>query len=285
MKLTDQEEKALAEACTRLAAGDFAFIDGGCGTGGSLEFCEAVFGKGRGVGFDSSPAKIEGAKANGYSSYRGNLASIGLPAHSVSFVSFLDVLEHLPDIATTRKILLNMAETARDFIFIRHPSFEDIEYLSEYGLKLGWTDWHGHPNMMTLADYDELFHELGWSAPTVFGQKPIASSFHPAIVPASAPTDTVEYDPALHTEKPEIHFDRVVFSQFDIFVRLNLDLPEEEWREVTNHAINRVNGTTRLNGLGVVHTQHTTSPPPRSRLRAEVARLARRLRLRRSSSR
>lgn len=250
MKLTEEEEKAVDEARSRLAQGEFAFIDGGCGIGGSLAFCEKTFGRSPGIGFDSSPAKVERAVAAGHCVYRADLASIDLPPRSVSFVSFLDVLEHLPNVTVTRSILENMGCVARDFLFIRHPSFEDIAYLEERGLKLDWTDWHGHPNMMTLADFDALFRELGWSAPTVFGQKPIEDSRHPSIVPLDAPTDTVGYDPAIHSKKPGIRFDRVVYSQFDIFVRLNPDLSRRDWKNLTERVVSRRNGTEALAALG-----------------------------------
>ncbi|HEB88560.1 MAG TPA: hypothetical protein ENI85_03230 [Deltaproteobacteria bacterium] len=251
--LTDSSSSKgnLDEARDRLIAGEFAFIDGGCGIGGSIAYCEKTFGRGPGIGFDSSPGKIERARADGHPAYRADLTSIELPERCVSFLSFLDVLEHLPDIEVTRSILANMEHVARDFIFIRHPSFEDIDYLKALGLKLTWTDWHGHPNMMSLADFDALFRELGWSAPSVFGQKPILDSTHPAIVPIDAPRDSKEYDRDRHSDKPYHRFERRIHSQFDIFVRINQEMPDSEWEKIVHGVRKRRHRTIPLTGLGI----------------------------------
>jgi hypothetical protein len=248
---SDRRESELDSIRRRLGEGEFSFIDGGCGIGGSMDYCQKTFGRGIGIGFDSSFDKIERAKLAGHTACVADMKSISLPENCVSFVSFLDVLEHLPDIETTESILENMATLAHDFIFIRHPSFEDIEYLRGHGLKLTWTDWHGHPNMMSLADFDDVFHRLSWSAPTVLGQKPIADSSHPSIVPENAPRDTIDYDPKLHREKRSIKFDRAIYSQFDIFVRLNDELTAREWTGITKSVANLRNQTKALAPIGI----------------------------------
>jgi len=236
---------SLEDARKRLSAGEFAFVDAGCSAGGSLAFCERVFRKGRGIGFDISPDKIARAGEAGHVVCQADLATVDLPSRSVHFVSLLDFLEHLPQLALARDILANMARVARDFLFIRHPNFEDLEYLKTLGLKLDWTDWHGHPNMMTLADFEQLTRELGLPAPTIIAQKPIGDSSHPSIVPLSAPRDTVGYDPALHGPKPTIRFDRPVYSQFDLFVRLDDSLVGSVWDRITSHVVEK-RGSVRL---------------------------------------
>ncbi|MDP6959743.1 MAG: class I SAM-dependent methyltransferase, partial [Planctomycetota bacterium] len=127
IKMRIKIEPEIGDLLSKLVQGKFGFIDGGCGSGGSLEYCEKTFGRGPGIGFDSSSQKIDLAQASGYTVYKADMASVSLPNKCVSFVSFLDVLEHLPDIQTAEKILKNMGTVARDFIFIRHPSFEDME--------------------------------------------------------------------------------------------------------------------------------------------------------------
>ncbi len=250
MTSQDEENEELDRVRHLLRRGDFNFIDGGCGSGGSLAYCEKTFAGGRGLGFDASPSKIEAARAAGHRAYLADMISLELPERCVSFISFLDVLEHLPDIATTRSILENMASMARDFIFIRHPSFEDIDYLKTFGLKIDWTDWHGHPNMMLLDDFDALFRDLGWTASAVFGQKPIMNSSHVSVVPEDAPRDTVGYDAERHGLKQNIRFDRVMYSQFDIFVRLNRDMSDSEWGQITKTVVSRRNRTKALRSLG-----------------------------------
>jgi len=248
-------EISLEEARARLAAGEFAFVDGGCGAGGSLAYCERLFRKGRGLGFDASAGKIALAVAAGQVVCRADLATVELPERSVYFVSLLDFLEHLPDLARTREILANMARVARDFLFIRHPGFEDIEYLARLGLKLDWTDWHGHTNMMTIAELDRLIRELGFPAPTIVAQKPILDSSHRSIVPLSAPRDTVGYDPARHGPKPEVRFDRTIHTQFDVFVRLGRDLSDAAWGRIVSHVV-PVRGQSTAKTAGPAEPPH-----------------------------
>lgn len=244
-------ELSLEEARTRLAAGEFAFVDGGCSAGGSLAYCEQLFRKGRGLGFDSSARKIGLACAAGHVVCQADLATIELPERSVYFVSLLDFLEHLPDLDRTRAILSNLSRVARDFLFIRHPSFEDIDYLAGLGLKLDWTDWHGHTNMLKLAEIERLVRELGFPAPTVIPQKPILEASHPSVVPLCAPRDTVGYDPARHAPKPALRFDRELHAQYDIFIRIGRELSDAAWHRITSHVIpprTRMTATTGGSG-------------------------------------
>jgi len=234
------------EARARMRAGEFVFVDAGCGIGGSLAYCEKLFGRGRGIGFDASAAKIAEATAAGHAAYQADLATIDLPERSVLFVSLLDFVEHLPGADATRAILANLGRVARDFLFIRHPNFEDIERLASHGLKLDWTDWHGHTNMLRLAELDALIRGLGWPAATVFAQKPILDSGHPSVVPLSAPRDTVGYDAERHGPKALVAFDRPVYTQFDLFVRVNPALTDAEWTRITRRVARKQGETTRL---------------------------------------
>lgn len=230
-------EISLEEARARLTAGEFAFIDGGCGAGGSLAYCEQLFRKGRGLGFDSSERKIDLAVAAGQIVCRADLETVELPERSVAFVSLLDFLEHLPDRDRTRGILANLVRVARDFIFIRHPNFEDIDYLAGLGLKLAWTDWHGHTNMLKLVELEDLVRDLGLPTPTVVPQKTLPDSSHPSVVPLCAPRDTIRYDSAIHGPKPAVRFDRPVQTQFDVFIRINPALTDAAWGRITSHVI------------------------------------------------
>ncbi|MEZ4334528.1 MAG: class I SAM-dependent methyltransferase [Myxococcota bacterium] len=246
MAADEDATAALAQAVERLRSGAFAFVDAGCSSGGSLDYCARTFGQGRGVGFDRSPAKVASARAAGHEAYEADLGKIELPAKSVLFVSLLDFLEHLPDLETTRVILERLARVARDFLFIRHPSFEDIAYLRSLGLKLDWTDWHGHRNMMRLRDFESLCREFGWPAPTILAQKPILDSDHPSILPLSAPPDSVGYDASKHGPKPKLRFERPVYTQFDIFIGINPALTPAQWFRITERVVSPQAGTRRI---------------------------------------
>jgi len=86
--------------------------------------------------------------------------------------------------------------------------------------------------MMRLDDFHSVFKSLGWEQYVIMPQKQIFDSSHPAVVPLDAPCDTVRYNPNTHGPKTSLYFTRPVWTQFDIFVRLNSNMEEKVWREV-----------------------------------------------------
>lgn len=223
------EEEVLSD----LTAGKYAFIDAGCASGGSIEHCEARFGLGRGLGLDWYPDDLEVARKKGLSVARCDLMTEALPEKCIAFASMMDYLEHLPDEASAVAMLEKLARSARDFLFIRHPSFDDIEYLAHLDLKFGWTDWESHTNMMTIDDYRRVFAALGWNDYVIHPDMPVTDSSHVAVVPASAPQETYEYEVSLGP-KPQVTFDHTLYGKYDIFVRLNPELPDAAWNRLTS---------------------------------------------------
>jgi len=216
-----------------LADGRFAFLDAGCGSGGSLDHCARRFARKPGLGLECDEIQIELARRRGYEVAYCDLRAVELPPRCVQFTAMVDVLEHLPDRADARRLLAAAARASRDFLFIRHPSFDDIEYLARLGLKLTWTDWAEHTNPMRRQELTGMLEELGWRDYAIAPHQLIADSDHPAVVPLDAPRDTRAYDPMLHGPKPTIRFDRVLHGKHDIFVRLNPDLDDPSWRRVS----------------------------------------------------
>ncbi len=215
-----------------LNEGRFAFLDAGTSKGGGLSYCATVFGRGAGLGLDRDPIKVRQALENGCAAALCDLETIELSRGCVSFVSMMDFLEHLPDQATAERVLRNLSRAARDFLFIRHPSFEDVDYLRGLGLKLGWTDWSGHPNAMRMEDFRRMFERCGWPDYAIIAQKPIADSSHPAILAHDGPRNVVKYDRARHGPKPDVKFDKPVYTQFDLLVRLPGLTSDQEWQEL-----------------------------------------------------
>ncbi|MGJ3242023.1 MAG: methyltransferase domain-containing protein [Opitutales bacterium] len=230
--LTEQEQADLDRALAAMAAGQFDFVDAGTSKGGSLVLCQKRFQCGPGIGFDSDPEKIALARKAGHHVYRCDLLETPLPENSVSFGSMLDFLEHLPDEAMAKQFLVNIARASRDFLVVRHPSFEDIEYLADFDLKIGWTHWSGHKNMMTVADFERVFADLGWTEYAIKPRRQILSSEDPAVVPIHAPINAVHYNDEVHGPKNSVAFDRPVYTGFDIFVALRPFEPRE-WRKLT----------------------------------------------------
>lgn len=194
----------------------YDFLDLGCGIGGSLESAAHRFG-GRGLGVDNDPDKVREAQAAGRSVVLGDITALQIE-QEVAFVSLDNVLEHLPSLDAVRATLDNAARAATDFIYIRHPSFEDEWYLRHLGLKQYWTDWSGHPMHLTLSDLAWLLRELElgrWEVSPVWLAR---DSNHPTVVPASAPRNSQKYDQELHGDKPSTAFERRVWYAFDIII-------------------------------------------------------------------
>ncbi|WP_425395403.1 class I SAM-dependent methyltransferase [Aeoliella sp.] len=217
-----------------LKSGEYSFIDLGCGTGESIAHCENQFKRGKGIGFDISPSKIAGAIDNGYPAIFADVTKTDFDDDLVDFCTMMDFLEHLRTEEAAVAILEAAGKVAKDFLFIRHPSFEDRDYLESLELKLDWTDWSGHRNRMLLSDFHRVFASLGWSDYIIIPQKQILSSDHPAIVPVTAATDTVRYNATVHGSKRFLTFNRPLWTQFDIYVRLSPDFLQQDWLNVVS---------------------------------------------------
>jgi hypothetical protein len=220
-----------------LAAGHYAFIDAGCAAGGSIDHCTRRFGMSPGLGLDYSDADLARARAAGHDVLWCNLLDpeLRLPEGCVSYASMMDFLEHLPCIDAAVAVLRALGRACRDFVFIRHPSFDDRDYLARYGLKFTWTDWSGHPNMMTLDEFRAVFARLGWSDYVVRPHLPYRDSAHATMVPLDAPVDVQRHDEAAHgPKKPLVTFDRVVYGKYDLFVRLDPRVSQSRWAAITN---------------------------------------------------
>lgn len=212
-----------------LASGRYVFADLGSGRGGSIEHCVKRFARGSGMGFELDPNDVVEARRAGHHVFQSDVRLVRLPPKSVAFVSAMDFLEHLPTEADAAAVLEHAAPAAREFLFIRHPSFEEMEYLAALGLKYCWSDWNEHTNLMKIADYHRLFERFGWREYAIFPRGLMVDSSDDQLVPLSAPTDTQVYDPVAHEPKPAVRFDRPIYTQFDIFVR-RAGARDEAWR-------------------------------------------------------
>lgn len=211
----------------RLLGGGVDFIDIGASKGGSIDFCRRRFDSDCGIGVDLNDGKLEIARSNGFEVYKQDVLAMDLPSGVVRFVSMMDFLEHLPNLEYAQAILERAVKWASQFIFIRHPSFEMIEYLKDLELKVTWTDWTGHKNMMMLNDFYDIFNQFGISDYVVVPRKPILNSLEPCVLPLCAECDSHSYEGAKHGLKKDVTFDRPIYKQYDIFV--NLSLSEQEF--------------------------------------------------------
>jgi hypothetical protein len=215
MSVSSQSEDTLR--LEDLAYDDYDFIDVGAGIGNSILYCQKRFHAKRGLGLDINNGKVREAQSRGLDVVNARIDDVP-ESTRVRFVSMLDVLEHLRSLEHVFSTLSAAARIADDFLFIRHPSFEDEAYLRSLGLKQTWTDWTGHRAHILLAEFGEMFDELGLSAWHVRFKDPAYSSTHRLILPLGAPANQTEYAEETCGTKREISFAKPVFRQFDILV-------------------------------------------------------------------
>lgn len=222
-----------AEEIRRDVAGRaYEFLDLGSSTGGSIAYCKRRFGAKRGLGVERSPAKVQRLREQGFEILDCDLFALDLPPASFRFVSMMDVLEHLPDLAAVERALAVARGLARDFLFIRHPIFDHTPYLATLGLKQFWTDWHGHTAPVPVATFLEIFRGMGLAQIALNYRDPAHDSDHASLLPLDAPRDQHHYDPNLHGPKPRVAFPQPVYGQVDLFVALR-DYAPAEWARLT----------------------------------------------------
>jgi len=209
----------------------YDFIDLGCSNGGSIQHCLNRFTVTRGIGVDIDPRKVETTRAAGFDAIVADARAIDAE-RGVSFVTMLDFFEHLPDLGMVEEILAAAARSARDFIYIKHPSFEGQERVEADGLRQYWWNWHGHTAHVRVADYCAMFDRLGLSTYMIRYIERVSDSAHPSIVPASAPQDLSSATAAEITDVKFVEFSPALWRRQDIFIALRAFAPDE-WADIT----------------------------------------------------
>lgn len=207
---------------------EYDFLDFGAGDGASLRRCEERFG-GRGLGIDINERKISAAQRRGEDIVFGDILT--LPRQPlVRYVSMDNFLEHLPDYGLVRRMLEVATAVAAEFVYIRHPSFEDESYLRALGLKQYWHDWRGHPSHLLLSELLDMLRSTGAGPFDIEYAYPVLDSSDPSILPIHAPPDQHDYDESLHGEKPSVDFSKPVHRQVRViaYVRGGTESPRIE---------------------------------------------------------
>lgn len=192
----------------------FDFIDMGAGSGGSLTAAQSNIG-GRGIGIEQNAEKVQRAQAAGVNVIEGDIFALP-PSTRVRYVVFDNVLEHLPDVDHVRRAVESAAKVARDFIYIRHPSFEDEAYLHGLGLTQYWTNWIGHPAHVSLSEFMRILARAGFAAWVMHPVGRAVDSSDPTILPLATDVDQFEYDYDKHGPKPHVTFEKPVYYAYDI---------------------------------------------------------------------
>jgi SAM-dependent methyltransferase len=196
----------------------YDFLDLGCKKGSSIGWSQRKYG-GKGLGVDLKLEMVEEARKNGFDAIRGDVLKLDFPKNSFRYVAMMDFLEHLPSKDASFQVLKNCKKWSREFFFIHHPSFEDIDYLKNLGLKIDWTDGYDHTNPLTLDDLKEMFNKLRVKKYEIEPKLPIVDSSDKHILPLTAPHNTILYSKNVGT-KTLVKFDHPVYSRFEIVVYL-----------------------------------------------------------------
>jgi len=226
-------------------------LDLGAGTGRWLESEARRLGVGSALGVDINRGKVAQAQAAGRPVFRADFTTLDpqtFPAVKVAV--FDNVLEHLPSLDAVATAVGRACEIASHVVYIRHPSFEDVDYLAGLGLKQYWTDWPGvHTAPIRIHDFVSMATQNGVYDFAVRPLKRAYRSDDPTILPATAPPNQTKrkekrdlyglYEEPKHGPKPIVEFDRPVYYAFDIFFFLSSDAPEVRYRRDTDNVVTR----------------------------------------------
>jgi SAM-dependent methyltransferase len=195
----------------------FRFIDMGCGMGRSLKLYGPRFDAGgRGLGLDISEDKVRQARQTGYQAEVCDLCHFEASGR-VDFTIISHVLEHIASTKDVRRIVKKALAVSRDFVLIVQPWFDADPYLFREGLKLYWSDWHGHPNHMTLLEFrnmlQPLFEADRVKRYTLYGSKRIVDSSDSAVLNRSEPVNQHEWTEGQHGAKRRLVFQEPVFRE------------------------------------------------------------------------
>ncbi len=194
----------------------FDFIDLGAGDGESLVRFQERF-HAEGVGIDIDPVKVARAQSLGRNVVLGDIGQLD-EVTRVRFITLDNVLEHLPDLAAVAHVLELTARIATDFIYIRHPSFEDETYLRSVGLKQFWTDWTGHTCHILIQDFVEIFRNVGIGMVELRFNGLATDSTDGTLLPLDAPPDQGRYSEEIHGPKPTFALAKKIYKEIDLLV-------------------------------------------------------------------
>ncbi|MGB3456455.1 MAG: class I SAM-dependent methyltransferase [Litorimonas sp.] len=210
-----------------LNAGEYDFVDFGCSHGGSVEFAQQKFEGGAGLGMDIDPDKVMAAREAGRDAMVVDLTQFAARADTARFVLMSHLLEHLSGLKAAEQVMTCGVRIARDFVFVQQPWFDSDGYLFGRGLKLFWSDWHGHPTRMTTLDFHYILKPLADRGEirdfSVYGSSPIRTSRHSAVHALGSPRNQKSHDPSAHPAKPDfpVLFRQPVFHEIHVVIDID----------------------------------------------------------------
>jgi hypothetical protein len=205
-------------ASAALSLAGYDFVDFGSSKGGSIEFSKQKLGGTRGLGLDIDAQKIATSRAAGFDVEQADVTQLDpSKVGTTRFVTMMHFLEHLNGVSFAEKCIVSAVNIADEFVFIRQPFFDADDYLAALGLKLYWSDWHGHRNHMKIAELrsvlDDLLLRKQIRRYIIFRRTPVEDSNDPCVHPASSPRNQHDWQAGKHPPKPFFKFHVPVFRE------------------------------------------------------------------------
>lgn len=205
------------------------FIDLGCSTGGSLKFGENALKLGKGIGFDIDPKKVQAAKDAGLNVLLGDCTKLDeILSHQYDFALASHFLEHLPDLCTTKAVINSAIKVTSKAIFIKQPAFDGLDYFDSLGVKLYYSDWSGHKNMMPTESWNEIIEGLIAENKIKYAfmgyMKELKNTGDDAFIPKFSPRNQQRYNYKTHGEKPSYELNKTYYEEIRIVLAKNISI-------------------------------------------------------------
>jgi len=181
------------ELRTALMTGQYDFLDVGSSNGSSLKLGVDRLGLTKGIGIDIDPKKVAKARALGHFVVLQDATKVALLPGSVRAVILSHFLEHLDSFQLAARCIRAAVQAATDFVFVRQPYFDASGPLMALDLKMYYSDWRGHRNLMTTYDIWRAFRpalDKGLIDLHIFGRGAVRSARDVALISLAAPADS-----------------------------------------------------------------------------------------------
>lgn len=211
---------------------DYDFLVVGNKTSDTIDFGKRRFAAKTGIGLDSNRTYAQEDRKKGFAVVEGGSELLSLFPSSFRFSILLRSLPHMASHDQVKVLLTEAARVSQDFLYIRYPSFDYINYLKSLGLRQFWTNWTGHKMMLRLDEVLQLFEEVGFRRYFIRRLGPITSSAHPSIIPLDTPKDQSNYDPAKHGPKREVKFEKNLWQETEFYIALR-PMELDQWKAIT----------------------------------------------------
>lgn len=208
---------------------DHAFdaIDFGCSVGGSIDYAKTHFNAQKVLGIDIDSEKVERTRNKGYYAVQADLTTLPPLKQKVRFSIISHFLEHLPSINLAKQCIATAINVSEQFIYIQQPYFDADSLLFAKGLKLFWSDWHGHPNRMTILEFHNILSQFKDKGAIddfiILGNIRIKNSNDKAIHPIASKQNQHGWDEKLHPPKPKrkVRFRFPIYHEIKVIIALN----------------------------------------------------------------